>query len=116
MELVSGQLARVIERKYYEEDLVTARNKAEEAVRLKSEFLAQISHEIRTPLNSILSFSSLLKNELTGTLSPELEEAFSYIERGGNRLTRTIDLILNASNSQNNQYKINLEKMDLISG
>jgi len=114
MELVSGQLARVIERKYYEEDLVTARNKAEEAVRVKSEFLAQISHEIRTPLNSILSFSSLLKSELKKHLSPDLEEAFSYIERGGNRLTRTIDLILNVSNSQNNQYKIKLEEVDLL--
>ena len=75
--------------------------------------MAQISHEIRTPLNSILSFSSLIKNELDGALTKELAETFSYIERGGNRLTRTIDLILNVSKSQNNQYKIMLEEVDI---
>ncbi|MDX1702634.1 MAG: PAS domain S-box protein, partial [Melioribacteraceae bacterium] len=114
LELVAGQLARVIERKKYEEDLINAKRSAEEAVKLKSDFLAQISHEIRTPLNSILSFSALLKNELQGKLSQELNETFNYIERGGNRLTRTIDLILNVSNSKNNQYKIRLEEIDLI--
>jgi len=113
LELVAGHVSKVIERKNYENDLVLARNKAEDAVKIKSEFLAQISHEIRTPLNSILSFSSLIKNELDGSLTPELEESFNYIERGGNRLTRTIDLILNVSNSQNNQYKILLEEIDL---
>jgi len=113
LELVAGQVARVIERKNYEEAILHARNKAEEAVKIKSEFLAQISHEIRTPLNSILSFSQLIKNELNGTLTTDLEESFNFIERGGNRLTRTIDLILNVSNSQNNQYKIQLEDIDL---
>ena len=113
IELVAAQVTRVIERKNYEEELITARNKAEDGNRIKSEFLAQISHEIRTPLNSILSFSSLIKNELNGTLTTELEETFNYIERGGNRLTRTIDLILNVAKSQNNQYKIQLEEIDI---
>ncbi len=113
LELVAGQIAHVIERKNYEDKLVYARMKAEEAVKIKSEFLAQISHEIRTPLNSILSFSSLIKKELNGQLTPELNETFKYIESGGNRLTRTIDLILNVSKSQNNQYKIKLEEVEL---
>ena len=113
LELVAGQIARVLERKNYEDKLVHAKTKAEEAVKIKSEFLAQISHEIRTPLNSILSFSSLIKNELNGQLTPELNETFNYIESGGSRLTRTIDLILNVSKSQNNQYKIKLEEIDL---
>ncbi len=113
LELVAGQITRVIERKNYENELIRAKQRAEEAVNIKSEFLAQISHEIRTPLNSILSFSSLIKNELTPNLTNELKEAFEYIERGGNRLTRTIDLILNVSKSQNNQYQIKLEDIDI---
>ena len=113
LELIAGQVTRVLERKNYESELIEARNKAEDANKIKSEFLAQISHEIRTPLNSILSFSSLIKNELNGTLTKELEETFNYIERGGNRLTRTIDLILNVSKSQNNQHKIILEEVDI---
>lgn len=113
LELVAAQISRIIERKNYEEELVYLRNKAETAVKLKSEFLAQISHEIRTPLNSILSFSSLIKDELNGTLTEELEQSFKYIERGGSRLTRTIDLILNVSKMQNQKYKIELEEFDL---
>lgn len=113
LELVADQISRVIERKKYEEQLISAKKEAEEAVKLKSDFLAQISHEIRTPLNSILSFSSLIKNELNGQLTPELAETFEYIERGGNRLTRTIDLILNVSRIQNQKYKIELSEINL---
>lgn len=113
LELVAHQISRVIERKKYEDDLLLAKQEAEEAVRLKSDFLAQISHEIRTPLNSILSFSSLIKNELAGKLDEEIAESFEYIERGGSRLTRTIDLILNVSKIQNQKYKIELSEVNL---
>ncbi|MBK7105471.1 MAG: PAS domain S-box protein [Ignavibacteriae bacterium] len=113
LELVADQIARVIERKKYEDELLIAKNEAEEAARLKSDFLAQISHEIRTPLNSILSFSALIRNELNGQLNPEMAETFDYIERGGNRLTRTIDLILNVSKIHNQKYKIELSEVNL---
>ncbi len=113
MELVAAQISRVIERKKYEDEILKAKQEAEEAVRIKSDFLAQISHEIRTPLNSILSFSSLIKSELKDQLSQEMAETFEYIERGGNRLTRTIDLILNVSKNQNQKYEIKLTELDL---
>jgi PAS domain S-box-containing protein len=50
----------ISDRKKIEEDLIKAKNKAEESDKLKSALLRNISHEIRTPLNGILGFSSLL--------------------------------------------------------
>ncbi len=111
---MASYVVGVIERKKYEEQLIVERNKAEESSRLKSEFLAQISHEIRTPLNSILSFSSLIKDELKDVISNELAETFDFIERGGVRLTRTIELLLNLSLTKNQQYKIDLIEVDIV--
>ncbi len=68
------------------------------------------------------SFLEWLKHHENKIVKPKFEmtlkmlekkEAFEYIERGGNRLTRTIDLILNVSKSQNNQYQIKLEDIDI---
>ncbi len=95
----------ITERKNYENALIKSRDEAEKSDRLKSEFLAQISHEIRTPINSILSFTSLLKEECSTKVSDEFNEVFKYIDNGGRRLISTIDLILNMSQIQSGTYE-----------
>lgn len=112
-EFISDQVAHVIERKITEEEILKAKLKAEESDRLKSEFLTQISHEIRTPINSILSFSQLLRSELEPMVTDELKDSFLMIERGGKRLVRTIDLILNMSQIQNYEKLIEYRPLDL---
>jgi len=113
LEFVAEQIAHVIERRRIQDELIKAKNKAEESDRLKSEFLTQISHEIRTPINSILSFSELLKNDLKPHVTDELNDSFLMIERGGKRLIRTIDMILNMSQIHNYEKYLEFKKCNL---
>ncbi len=115
LELIADQVSRVIERKNYEEELKAAKERAEELSNMKSEFLSQISHEVRTPLSAILSFSSLLENELQNNISDELRESFDVIKRSSERLRRTIELMLNASQVKNKKYDFNFTTADLVS-
>ncbi|MGE5680460.1 MAG: ATP-binding protein [Bacillota bacterium] len=103
----------ITERIKAEDELRLAKEKAERSERLKSDFLAQMSHEIRTPINSILNFTSLLRFETEDKVSEEFRPVFSYIESGGRRLIRTIDLILNMSQLQAGSYEVNPVKIDL---
>lgn len=61
MLLLATLIANTEIRKNYEEELIRARKRAEEASAAKSTFLANMSHEIRTPLNGIIGFTNLLK-------------------------------------------------------
>jgi len=88
------------------DDLIFARNKAEESDRLKSSFLANMSHEIRTPLNSIIGFSELLLDADFGT--EQHEEFARTINESGNGLLAIISDIMDLSKIEAGQ--INLTK------
>lgn len=90
LEFVSGQIASVIARKQYEEQLITAKEKAEESDRLKTVFLSNMSHEVRTPMNAIIGFSNLLKDN---TLTEE--ERNEYIDIISNRTVDLLNIITN---------------------
>lgn len=86
------------------EELLNAKQKAEESNRLKTEFLNNMSHEIRTPMNGILGFSELLNN-------PELSETkksyfINIIQNSGKQLLRVIDDILEISRLGTQQVKV----------
>ena len=55
----------ITDKKKLEQDLILAKEKAEQSDKLKSAFLANVSHEIRTPLNAIIGFSELLGKDLS---------------------------------------------------
>ena len=104
----------ITQKKKMHDELVTAKNKAENADKLKSEFLAQMSHEIRTPLNSILSFTSLLEEETKDFIPEDLSSVFNGIQNSGNRLIRTISLIINASEIYTKTYEPNYTDIDIF--
>ena len=108
-----GTHTDITERKKVEEELLVAKEKAEMSDRFKSEFLAQMSHEIRSPINVILSFTSLLKDELKDKIDAELAGSFESIDNGGRRIIRTIDMILNMSEIQTGIVEIRPVKLNL---
>lgn len=83
----------VTERKQHERALVKAKEKAEEASRLKSAMLANMSHEIRTPLTSIIGFSELLSERLSG----EAAQFNERIQQSSRRLMKTLGSVLELS-------------------
>lgn len=95
------------------EELKTAKEKAEKSDRLKTHFLAQMSHEIRTPINTIFSFNALLRDEMQEKLNVDYPEIFEIIERAGKRIMRTIDSILQMSMLQTGNFDINYEKVNV---
>jgi len=87
-----------------ENELIIAKEKAEESNRLKTAFLNNMSHEIRTPMNGILGFSELLNNE---NLSPVKRNYFvSIIQNSGKQLLQVIDDILEISRLGTKQVKV----------
>jgi PAS domain S-box-containing protein len=93
----------ITEKKKTEEELIKAKEKAEESDKLKTAFLHNISHEIRTPMNAIVGFSALLGE-------PEIDEQSrkSYIEvitQSSNHLLSIITDIVDISNIEANLIK-----------
>lgn len=112
--LIVGQLLDLTDKKAAEKELMAAKDKAENANKLKTEFLAQISHEIRTPINTLISFAQLLNFELENIISDDLKTGFEMMQRAGRRIVRTTDLILNMSEIQLGTYEPNLRNIDLV--
>lgn len=85
----------VTERKNTEMELIKARERAEEASRAKSTFIANMSHEFRTPLNAILGYTQVMQN--TGELSDEQQTFVEEISNGGMQLLSMINNVIDLS-------------------
>ena len=88
-------------RKKNQEELIIAKQKAEEGDRLKTAFLNNISHEIRTPLNGLLGFLSLIQDPNTSEI--ERDEFIFLINKSAYRIISTINDIVAVSQIQAKQ-------------
>jgi PAS domain S-box-containing protein len=94
----------ITDHKRIEEELIKAKERAEESDRLKSAFLANMSHEIRTPMNGILGFAELLKEP---NLSGEDEQEYiRIIQESGERMLNIINDIIDISKIESKQMKV----------
>ncbi len=100
----------ITEKKKLLNELVAAKEKAEESDHLKTAFLANMSHEIRTPMNAIMGFSSLLPEE------DNMENISKYsgiIVKNSEYLVRLIDDLMLYSKLQTNMLQYNPVKFNV---
>jgi len=111
LSLLMDTVWKISERVNLIDDLVQAKQKAEESDRLKSAFLMNISHEIRTPMNGILGFMEFLNQ-------PELSEEdkseyLNIMNKSGERLMNTINDIVEISKIEIGDVQVKYEKIDV---
>jgi PAS domain S-box-containing protein len=91
------------------DELIKAKEKAEESDRLKSAFLANMSHEIRTPMNGIIGFADLLEEN---SLEEEKKKQFlQIIKNSGMQLLNIINDIIDISKIETGQIRFSEEKV-----
>ena len=108
---IRGSIVDITERKKVEQELLKAKEKAEESDRLKSAFLANVSHEIRTPMNGILGFAEFLR---VPDLPNETKNKYiDIINSCSKQLLGIITDIIEISKIETNQFKIVKNKINV---
>lgn len=97
-----GVLVDITDFKRRQNELIQAREDAQEAVKMKEQFLSNMSHEIRTPMNGIIGLSGILLEE--PNLAPKHRELITHINYSADSLLNILNDILDFS-------KMNAEKM-----
>lgn len=100
----------IMKQVFIENELIAAKDKAEEANRLKSAFLANITHEIRTPLNAIVGFSELLMHENS---EEDKKEYMRVIKTNNVALLRLVNDLLDLSQMEAGMLEFHYIDFDL---
>lgn len=113
-ELLGRYEATLQQRDVFMDDLIAARQRAEEANRAKSQFLTTISHELRTPLNAIIGFSQILRDDLSRSEHNTIYSDFAAeIYNSGQHLLTVINDIIDFSNIETGRLDTHPEAVEV---
>jgi hypothetical protein len=112
LRLVADRVALVIDRARVHEAERAARRDAEDASRLKDEFLAMLSHELRSPLNAIAGWLNVLRAK-PGDIALA-GRTLETIERNARLLTRLVDDLLDVSRIVSGRLQMERQRVDVV--
>ncbi len=113
LELINEELKTEIgEHEKTEIELLKAKDAAEDAVRVKTDFMANMSHELRTPMNAVLGMAGILLDE---EMDPEHKEFIEIIYNSGNALLCIINDVLDFSRMEREKVELEYQAFDLQS-
>jgi signal transduction histidine kinase/DNA-binding response OmpR family regulator len=107
---VNGMLEQIQQR---DEELMVARDRAEQANRTKSVFLANMSHELRTPLTAIIGYSEILEDDARELGLDDFLPDLQKIQAAGKHLLGLINSILDLSKVEAGKMELYLESFEL---
>lgn len=111
-EYISPLLVASLNELHFKQELIDAKERAEESDELKTAFLANMSHEVRTPLNGILGFLDMFLDPDLDT--EERKEYLEIIRSSSDRIVNTFNDIIEISMLESGQVKINLSDFNII--
>lgn len=100
-------------RRKYIEQLEKANIGLQELDRLKSMFIASMSHELRTPLNSIIGFTGIILQGMSGEINDEQRKQLTMVKNSANHLLALINDVIDVSKIEAGKVEICIEEFDL---
>jgi len=95
-------------------ELAEANIRLKELDRLKSMFIASMSHELRTPLNSIIGFTGIILQGMSGEINEEQRKQLALVKNSANHLLALINDVIDVSKIEADQIELVIEDFNLL--